>query len=74
MPRKVRELKSDLQRAGFRVRPGKGSHTVWEHPLIPEYPVTVSGHDGGDAERYQEKDVREALRALREAQARGGQT
>jgi predicted RNA binding protein YcfA (HicA-like mRNA interferase family) len=68
MPRKVRELKADLRKAGFRMRPGKGSHTVWEHPLIPENPVTVSGNDGDDAGRYQERDVRDARRKLRKAQ------
>jgi hypothetical protein len=41
---------------------------VWEHPLIPENPVTISGNDGDDAGRYQERDVRDALRTLRKAQ------
>jgi predicted RNA binding protein YcfA (HicA-like mRNA interferase family) len=33
MPKKIRELKAMLRKAGFRWRPGKGSHTIWEHPL-----------------------------------------
>ena len=57
MPREIRELKADLRRAGFVPRPGKGSHTVWEHPLVPDS-LAVSGSDGNDALPYQEKDVR----------------
>ena len=64
MPRKVRDLERDLQRAGFRRRPGKGSHRQWEHPAMPDLPVTISGNAGADAQRYQEKQVREALAEL----------
>ena len=69
VPRKIRELKSDLRRAGFAALPGqgKGSHTKWEHPLVPD-PVTLSGHDGDDAHPYQERNVRGALRDAREAE------
>lgn len=56
MPKKIRELKSLLQRAGFVMRAGKGSHTVWSHALLDES-ITVSGHDGDDAKPYQERDV-----------------
>ncbi len=70
MPRKVRELRADLQRAGFReeARRGKGSHTWWQHPDLPEFPVNLAGQDGEDAKPYQEKDVRQALAALRRKQ------
>lgn len=67
MPRKVRQLKADLSKAGFSWRPGKGIHTVWWHSLIPTIEVTVSGQDGDDAQRYQEREVREALEALEQA-------
>ncbi len=67
MPRKVRELKAELRRAGFSVRPGKGSHTRWTHPLLPGERVIISGHDGDDAQPYQEREVQAALAALREA-------
>ena len=67
MPRKVRELKADLRRAGFDHRPGKGSHTVWGHPLV-ERIVSLAGGDGDDARPYQERQVRAALDALRVAQ------
>ncbi len=58
MPKKIRELKAILRKAGFRWRPGKGSHTVWEHPLADKA-VTLSGKDGRDARPYQEAEVRE---------------
>ena len=69
MPRKIRDLKSDLRNAGFAYRRGKGSHTVWKHPLLAEE-VVLSGNDGDDAKPYQEGDVRRALRSLRDVQRR----
>lgn len=60
MPKKIRELKAMLVKAGFRWKPGKGSHTVWEHPLA-ERSVTLSGKDGQDAQRYQERQVAEQV-------------
>lgn len=65
MPRKVRQLKADLRKAGFAWRPAKGSHGVWTHPLLPSVSVTVSGNDGDDARDYQEKQVAAALDELR---------
>jgi predicted RNA binding protein YcfA (HicA-like mRNA interferase family) len=63
VPRKIRQLKSDLKRAGFVERPnrGKGSHSFWVHPKQTGVSVTVAGHDGDDAHGYQEKQVREAI-------------
>jgi predicted RNA binding protein YcfA (HicA-like mRNA interferase family) len=63
MPKKIRELKSALLKAGFSYRSGKGSHTVWSHPRLP-YSLTLSGKDGADADRYQERDVKNALKDL----------
>ena len=60
MPKKVRELKAMLRKAGFRWRPGKGSHTIWEHPLA-EKSVTLAGQDGQDAKRYMEAQVAEQI-------------
>jgi predicted RNA binding protein YcfA (HicA-like mRNA interferase family) len=68
MPKKIRELKAMLRKAGFSSRPGKGSHTVWIHPALCRDQLTLSGGDGDDARPYQEKDVREILRKLREVQ------
>jgi predicted RNA binding protein YcfA (HicA-like mRNA interferase family) len=56
VPKKIRELKARLRKAGFRWRPGKGSHTVWEHPLA-DRSVTLSGKDGQDAKAYMEAQV-----------------
>jgi predicted RNA binding protein YcfA (HicA-like mRNA interferase family) len=64
MPLKVRELKASLRKAGFYMRPGKGSHTVWEHPIYPTIRVTVSGKDGNDAEPYQIAQVQKAFKQL----------
>lgn len=55
-----------MAKAGFQMRPGKGSHTFWAHPDFPEETVTIAGHDGDDAKPYQIKDVRNALRLLGE--------
>jgi len=67
VPKKIRELKGMLLKAGFTYRSGKGSHTVWSHPLLL-YSLTLSGKDGADADRYQEKDVRNALLQIKQLQ------
>jgi predicted RNA binding protein YcfA (HicA-like mRNA interferase family) len=59
MPRKVRQLIAALERTGFVNRGGKGSHRNYEHPKGPR--ITLSGHAGDDAKRYQEKQVRIAI-------------
>ena len=59
MPRKVRQLMADLERAGFVNRGGKGSHRNFTHPKGLR--VTISGGLGDDAKHYQERDVRRAL-------------
>ncbi|MFM6318806.1 MAG: type II toxin-antitoxin system HicA family toxin [Dolichospermum sp.] len=58
MPKKIRELKQMLQKAGFTLlsKRGKGSHSYWIHPLLPK-PVVLSGKDSKDAKPYQEKDT-----------------
>lgn len=68
MPRKVRELKSWLHKAGFDWKPGKGSHTTWRHVTISWVKITLSGHDGADAKPYQVRDVEEAIRKVKEVQ------
>jgi predicted RNA binding protein YcfA (HicA-like mRNA interferase family) len=60
VPKKIWELKAMLLKVGFTYRSGKGSHTVWSHPLL-SYSLTLSGKDGADADHYQEKDVKNAL-------------
>ena len=63
MPKKIRELRNQLRKAGFTWKPGKGSHGSWSHPLI-DTPLTISGKDGADAQIYQEKLVKDALRQI----------
>jgi len=64
MPRKVRQLISDLEQAGFQNRGGKGSHRNFLHPKGVR--VTISGNPGDDAKHYQERDVQRALEAVKE--------
>jgi len=59
MPRKVRQLIEDLEKAGFQNRGGKGSHRNFQHPN--GIGVTISGKSGSDAKPYQEKQVRAAI-------------
>jgi predicted RNA binding protein YcfA (HicA-like mRNA interferase family) len=63
MPRKIRDLIRDLEMAGFVNRGGKGSHRNFVHSKLTK-PVTVSGNDGDDAKRYQEKAVQAALKEV----------
>jgi hypothetical protein len=60
-------LKADLREAGFAIEPdrGKGSHARWVHRRFREIGVTLSGHDGDDAQHYQERQVREAIALAR---------
>jgi predicted RNA binding protein YcfA (HicA-like mRNA interferase family) len=60
MPRKIRELIADLENAGFENRGGKGSHRNFAHPKVTGI-VTISGHLGDDAKRYQERIVKYAV-------------
>ena len=59
MPRKIRELIRDLERAGFCDRGGKGSHRHYVHPK--GIVLTLSGSPGDDAKPYQEKAVRQKI-------------
>ena len=63
MPRKLRELIADLEKAGFVNRGGKGSHRNFTHPSGLR--VTLSGQGGADAHHYQEKEVRRKIHHAR---------
>ncbi len=64
VPRKIRQLVADLERAGFtRVHGGKGSHRKFVHPKFRGF-VLISGQAGDDAQHYQEKQLRNALRQV----------
>jgi hypothetical protein len=67
MPRKLRELRADLRRAGFRNRGGRGDHQNWEHPRVAKS-VGLAGQDGDDAQPYQERAVRVAIDELARTQ------
>ena len=62
MPRKIRELIGDLERAGFINRGGKGSHRNFKHPKGVK--ITISGRPGQDAKRYQERELLKAIREV----------
>jgi predicted RNA binding protein YcfA (HicA-like mRNA interferase family) len=65
MPKKIRQLKQVLRKAGFIERPGKGSHTNWTHPDYSGR-VTIAGKDSSDAKRYLEKEVEQAIEQIKE--------
>ncbi len=72
MPPKIRQLKSELRRAGVLEEPhrGKGNHSWWIHPSVEDVRVNLSGRDGADAHDYQERDVRKALLRVWDALSR----
>ena len=70
MPRKLRQLRTDLRRAGWSIIRQTGSHQIWKHPLLPGLEVNLVGQDGTDAHPYQERDVREAVRRARNVKRR----
>ena len=59
MPRKVRELIADLEKAGFVNRGGRGFHRNFLHRKGIR--ITISGKPGSDAKPYQERDVKKAI-------------
>ena len=62
MPKKVRELIRELEKAGFVNRGGKGSHRNFLHPRGAK--LTLSGKTADDARRYQEKLVKDKIREV----------
>ena len=60
MPPKIRELITELERAGFVNRGGKGSHRNFVHPKLAK-PLTISGRPGDDAKHYQVRVVQLAI-------------
>lgn len=68
MPKKIRELKSLLLKAGFICQPAKGSHSKWKHPKLAKA-IIIAGKDGNDAKLYLEKLVNETIEVLRQIEA-----
>ena len=64
VPRKIRQLIFDLQKAGFVNRGGKASHRNFEHQASGSN-VTLSGQLGADARIYQERDIKEAIEKVK---------
>ena len=64
MPRKIRQLLKDLEKAGFINRGGKGSHRNYTGPNGAH--VTVSGQLGEDAHHYQERKIKAAIEKSKE--------
>ncbi len=66
MPRKIRQLIADLERADFeQVVGGKGSHRKFRHSRLAGA-VILSGGAGDDAHHYQSpstRPIREAVPA-----------
>lgn len=62
MPRKIRELIKDLEKAGFINRGGKGSHRNYIHPS--GVVLTISGKLGEDAKHYQEKIIKQKIQEV----------
>jgi len=48
-----------LDKAGFSIRGGKGSHRNFFHPSGVK--ITISGKFGDDALKYQEKEVKSKI-------------
>ncbi len=63
MPRKIRQLITDLEKVGFANKGGKGSHRNFLHPKC-SYVVRLSGNPGTDALPYQEKAIKRALKEV----------
>ena len=66
---KKRDIRRDYRAAGFRERQGRGDHVVYSHPLVPKH-YAVDGKEGADALPYDERNLRQALDALAEAERR----
>ena len=67
MPRKIRQLIAELEKAGFINRGGKGSHRNFEHSKGLR--VTLSGKPGDDAKHYQEKTIKITIKiTIKESQ------
>lgn len=65
MPRKIRQLAADLQKAGWILTSGgKGSHRKFVHPGS-DRKLILRGANATDAHPYQEKLVKAALREVR---------
>jgi predicted RNA binding protein YcfA (HicA-like mRNA interferase family) len=65
VPPKIRELEARLRSAGFVRQAAKGSHRKWIHPSGRL--LIMSGREGDDAKKYQEREVEEVVAAVERA-------
>ncbi len=63
MPRKIKDLIRELEKAGFVNRGGKGSHRNFIHSKGTV--IIISGKPGDDAKPYQEKQVKLKIQELK---------
>lgn len=63
MPKKIRQLKRMLLKAGCKCDTAKGSHTKWSHSQVADK-LILSGKDGDDAKPYQENMVLQYLNEI----------
>ena len=61
IPEKLAQLPTELAKAGFVNRGGRGSDRNYEHPS--GYRLLVSAHKG-EAKPYQQRDIEEAIRTV----------
>ncbi|HBY79563.1 MAG TPA: hypothetical protein DEG47_21775 [Cyanobacteria bacterium UBA11148] len=64
-----------VAKVGYVLQPGrgKGSHTYWKHPWLPEEPLTIPGKDGDDAPLYLERNIQRVLKKLEEIENKEGE-
>jgi len=60
MPKKIRDLLKDLQKAGFELDRQKGSHRQFKHPSLAGI-ITLAGAEGDDAKTYQERQIADVI-------------
>ena len=63
MPRKIRQIISDLEKHGFINKGGRGSHRNFVHLNYP-YVVVISGKTGDVVKQYQEKEMKKAINGV----------
>ncbi len=70
MPRKIRELVRDLKDAGWYQVPGS-KHAKFNHAKA-KGSVILNRDEGDDARHYEEKQVRQAIKAARQEKEEHG--
>ena len=64
MPRKIRELIADVERASWHIEPG-GREAIGSLLIrVHKRKIILSGASGADAHHYQEKLVKSAIREV----------